>query len=146
MAGARSHFANPASQASSHYGVSLTGEADQYVDLGDRAWANGILEAGHRWRDIYSGTWDGWTENPNNWTVSIETEDRNSGETPVSDEQYGTTLALCRRAMARYPSISFLTSHHVISPQSRPFCCGPRWIASGRMAALARELELVLVV
>jgi len=33
-----------------------------------------------------------------------------------------------------------VSSHHVISPQSRPQCCGDRWIASGRLAELAADL------
>lgn len=145
-AGAESWLNNPASQASAHFGANLDGDIDNYVPLSDRAWANGRLEAGHRWFEMYDGKRDGFRENPNNHTVSIETEDKGDPACPVTDVLYLATHAACRLVLARYSSIRFLTSHHVISPLSRPHCCGERWTASGRFVQLAKELRLVPII
>ena len=136
LAGTDSWFAQPASQVSAHFGVGLDGTIHQYVDWDCRAWANGILEAGNQWEPLFGAG------NPNDRTVSIETEDLGSGATPVTDAQYASVLAVGRLALARFPTLTHLVSHRVISPLSRPNCCGARWTAS-RFATLARELGLV---
>ncbi len=136
LAGTDSWFTQSASQVSAHYGVSLDGEVHQYVDLREGAWANGILEPGN--------TWPGPPGvNPNYLSVSIETEDLGNGAQPVTDAEYDAVLRLCRDIiLPRYQSISYLCSHRVISPKSRPVCCGPRWVQSGRFQSLADELHL----
>jgi N-acetyl-anhydromuramyl-L-alanine amidase AmpD len=136
LAGTDSWFANPASQVSAHFGVGLDGTIHQYVALENTAWANGILEPGNQWEPLFG------TGNPNDRTVSIETEDLGSGATPVTDAQYASVLAVGRLALARFPSITHLVGHNVISPASRVNCPGARWTAS-RFASLARELGLV---
>lgn len=141
-AGTRAWFANPASQVSAHFGAGLNGAIDQFVQLGDRAWANGILETGNRWGEVYRGPWDGTVENPNNWVVSVETEDLGDPAQVVTDEEYLGTHAASRLAIATYPSIVWLLGHSVVSPHSRPNCCGARWTASGRFAQLAADLGL----
>jgi len=130
-------FKNPASQVSSHYGIGLKGEQHQYVNLWDGSWANGILEPGNKWVGII-----GNSANPNYQTVTVETEDNGSGSTPVTDEQYNSTLAVCQLAMQSYPNIGYLMGHNVISPSSRSQCCGNRWWDSGRFQALADALGL----
>jgi hypothetical protein len=132
-----SWFLNPASQVSSHYGIGLAGEQHQYVSLSNGSWANGILESGNQWQHIV-----GNTGNPNYQTVTVETEDNGSGATPVTDEQYAGTLAVCRLALEAYPQITYLFGHNIISPNSRPSCCGDRWWDSGRFQVLADELGL----
>jgi len=132
-----SWFQNPASQVSSHFGIGLKGEQHQYVKLADGSWANGILEPGNQWVAIV-----GNSANPNYQTVSIETEDNGSGATPVTDQQYASTLAVARLAMQTYPSIKSLMGHNIISPSSRSQCCGNRWWDSGRFAQLAADLGL----
>jgi len=132
-----SWFQNPASQVSSHYGIGLKGEQHQYVKLADGSWANGILEPGNQWVGIV-----GNSANPNYQTVTIETEDNGSGATPVTDQQYASTLAVARLAMQTYPSIKSLMGHNIISPQSRSQCCGNRWWDSGRFSQLAADLGL----
>ena len=127
-------FQNPAAQVSSQYGVGLAGEAHQYVALGDTAWANGILEPGN--------TWPGVPYNVNAQTVSIETEDKGSGATPVTDAMYEATLALGQLACRTFPTIVWLLGHHCISPSSRVNCCGARWKDSGRFNNLAVALGL----
>jgi hypothetical protein len=127
-------FAQPTSQVSAHFGIGLGGEQHQYVALADSAWANGILEPGN--------TWPGPPGNPNFQTISIETEDNGSGATPVTDEQYQATLEVANLAVQTYPSIRWLLRHTDISPNSRPDCCGRRWVDSGRFKKLAKRLNL----
>lgn len=135
LTGCDGWFSREDSQVSAHFGIGLKGEIHQYVPLTESAWANGILEAGNRWPGPKG-------VNPNAITVSIETEDNGSNLTPVSDAEYGSTLAVGKLVVAQYPSIRTLVSHSVISPSSRAHCCGERWINSGLFAKLARELGL----
>lgn len=134
LAGTDSWFANPASQVSAHYGVGLDGTTHQYVHVEDAAWANGVLEPGDTWpgpRGV----------NPNNLTVSIETEDLGNASQPVTDAQFDAVLALGRQLVAAYPSIKWLCRHTTISPRSRPDCPGIRWTWA-RFTPLAEWLGL----
>ena len=124
-----SWFKNTSAQVSAHFGIGLNGEIHQYVTLSDSAWANGILEPGNTW-PLASGS-------PNYQTVSIETEDRGSGTTLVTDEQYEATLKVVNLAIQTFPTIQWLLRHTDISPRSRPSCCGPRWVDSGRFKSIA---------
>lgn len=135
LAGTDSWFGQTASQVSAHYGVSLAGVVHQYVALEDGAWANGLTEAGNRWPGP-AGV------NPNYLTCSIETEDNGIGTTPVTSAQFASVLVVGRLVLARYPSITLLCGHDVISPHSRAQCPGDRWLASGRFDALAQALGL----
>lgn len=143
LSGCDAQFANPApggdpsKAVSAHYAVGLNGEIHQYVKLSDRAWANGILQPGNAWQAHGLPN-----QNPNDLTVSIETEDRANAAEPVTDAQYAAVLSICRFVLEPYPSIKWLISHSDISPASRPDCCGRRWHASGRFAALAAALGL----
>ena len=135
LAGCDAWFGQSISQVSAHYGVGLGGELHQYVRLNDVAWANGVLELGN--------TWPGPAGiNPNSLSVSIETEDRGMNNMPVSDEQYASTLAVARIALEHFPQLKYVMPHTVVSPRSRPNCCGNRWIRSGRLADLALALGL----
>jgi len=136
LAGADSWFANPDSQVSAHFGVGLNGEMHQYVRLADTAWANGVLEPGERWSAIFGAG------NPNPKTVSIETEDLANSAQEVTDRQFAGVLAVATMAKVRFPSITHLVAHRVISPHTRPNCPGDRWIQSGRFASLAGALGL----
>jgi len=136
LAGTDSWFGQSVSQVSAHYGVGLGGELHQYVQLGDRAWANGVLEPGNVWPGPDN-------INPNDLTVSVETEDLGNPHQEVTDAEYQSTLYACELAMATYPeSIEWLLSHSDISPSSRPSCCGDRWQESGRFHNLALALGL----
>ena len=138
LEGARGEFANPFSNASAHYGIGLGGTVHQYVDLADRAWANGGLEPGNIWPG------PAWMS-PNELTVSIETEDLGDLDQPVTEAQYQATLRISRQILGRYPSIQYVTTHRAISPQTRPNDPGDRWVAKGRLAALANALGLKLL-
>jgi hypothetical protein len=135
MTGCDATFTDPASEVSAHFGVGIDGSIHQYVELEDSSWANGQLEAGHRWMGPKGVS-------PNRLTVTIETEDFNNPSQLVTQEQFDATLAVCRLAVQRFPSITHLLGHSVISPASRANCPGKRWIASGRFAQLARALGL----
>jgi N-acetyl-anhydromuramyl-L-alanine amidase AmpD len=147
LAGTDSTFNDPGQpleeRASAHFGVALDGTVHQYVDLADRAWANGRLEPGNTWFGVTN-------PDPNNFTVSIETEDRNDNSTPVSDQLYQSVAGLVGLILQAHPSIAFLTSHHVISPVTRQLCCGARWTAptpgggGSRIERLARAARLDL--
>jgi N-acetylmuramoyl-L-alanine amidase len=137
-AGTQSEFTNNASQVSAHFGVGLDGRADQFVQLVDSAWANGIREAGNSWdtRGLPN-------VNPNFLSVSIETEDLGNNSQPVTDAQYASVLAIGRLALATFPSsLTWLLRHADISPSTRAHCPGDRWMASGRFQQLAHELGL----
>ena len=136
LAGTDSTFQDTSRQTSTHYGISLAGVIHQYVDLGDVAFGNGILESGNRWFGPPG-------VNPNSVTVSIETEDE-AANAPVSDALFDSTLALCAHICERFPSIKSLTSHHMISPINRPNCCGARWTETGKLAEIAERLGLEL--
>jgi hypothetical protein len=138
ISGADAWFATSRSKASSHYGISLDGHVHQYVDLGDRAWANGNLEPGHSWPGPPR-------VNPNHLSVSIETEDRGDIWHQVTDAQYSATLEVSRLILSRYPQISYLVTHRAIAPRTRPHDPS-RWVNSGRFAALAAALGLRPVV
>jgi N-acetylmuramoyl-L-alanine amidase len=136
LVGTDSWFANPASQVSAHTGVGLDGARHAYVKYDDRAWANGILEPGNLWAKLFG------TSNPNNWTLSIETEDAGDPTMPVDDLEYSAVLLEARTMLTIYPSIKYLAKHADISPASRANCPGARWVASGRFTALATDLGL----
>ena len=139
LAGTDSWFANPASQVSAHTGVGLQGERHRYVRYADRAWANGVLEPGNLWAALKG------TANPNNYTLSIETEDAGDATMPVDDLEYAATLAEAQAMLAAYPSVRYLLKHADISPHSRAHCPGDRWIWSGRFQDLADALGLAVL-
>jgi N-acetyl-anhydromuramyl-L-alanine amidase AmpD len=130
-------FTNPASQVSAHYGVGLDGRIHRYVEPENRAWANGVLEPGNKWPGL-AGV------NPNDLTLSIETEDRGAAAQPVTDAQYASVRDLGLMLVALYPSVKWLLRHTDISPHTRPGCPGNRWVGSGRFGELAAELGLLL--
>lgn len=138
--GTLSWFANPASQVSTHFSAAVDGRLAQHVVLANAAWGNGRLEPGNKWSARYGTEW------PNGRTISCETEDKGDPHQPVTDAEYAATLSAGRLALAAHPGIEVVSSHHVISPQSRPQCCGDRWIASGRLAELAADLGLELFI
>jgi len=137
LSGSDNWLQDPRSQVSYTFGIGLAGAVHQYVQLTDTPWANGRLEAGHRWP--CGGA------NPNPATIAIGTEDLRSAATPVSEAQWQATLGVAAFALRRYPTIRYLLTHRAISPGSRPSCPGPRWVGSGRFQALAERLGLYAI-
>jgi N-acetyl-anhydromuramyl-L-alanine amidase AmpD len=131
---------------STHYGVGLDGALDCFVDPGDRAWGNGILEPGNHWAAIASDCGVDSALNPNHITISCETEDLGEAAQEVTDAQYNAVLYAAWEAKLRYPrTLRYLARHTDISPQSRANCPGERWLASGRFQRLADTLGLKTV-
>lgn len=125
----------PEARVSTHVGVGLTGAIHEYVRHTDSAWANGRLEAGHRWPGLSP-------INPNFQSLSCETEDRAHPQTePVLQAQYDAVLAWGLSMRQLYPSIRYLVAHRAISPATRS-CPGARWLDTGRFDDLARDLQL----
>lgn len=147
LAGTDRWFQDPASSVSAHFGAGDRGELHQYVLVRDTAYGNGIKEPGNRWAEVCqrAGRPELAAENPNGVTVSVETEDFGIGTHPVSEDEYAATLTAGRLALAQAPTILVLTAHHVISPQTRPYCPGTRW-TEGRIQQLAQDLVLDLVI
>lgn len=67
LVGTDSWFANPASEASSHYGLNQFGEVHQYVQEEDTAWHAGVV-LNPQWSLLKMGI------NPNYYTIGIEHE------------------------------------------------------------------------
>lgn len=141
--GTVAEFLNSSSQWSSHYTVGLDGTVDCFVDPGDRAWGNGILEPGNRWPTIAEDCGADPGLNPNHITISCETEDLGDANQGVTDAQFNAVLSAAWEAKLRFPrSLRYLASHADISPQSRASCPGDRWLASGRFQQLAETVGL----
>ncbi len=141
--GTIAEFLNSSSQLSTHYAVGLDGGLDCFVDPGDRAWGNGILEPGNRWTVIANECGVDSALNPNHITISCETEDLGEATQEVTDAQYNAVLYAVWESKLRYPkTLRYLARHTDISPQSRANCPGSRWLASGRFQRLADTLGL----
>ena len=136
-------YLSSASELSCHYAVGLDGSIDAFIDPGDRAWSNGILEPGNTWRLVAQACGIDPAMNPNHVTVTCDTRDDGLLEREVPEAQFAGVLFAAREAQARYPgSIRYLLRHADISPQSRAHCPGERWVASGRFCQLAHALQL----
>jgi len=146
QSGTVAEWLSSASQLSAHYSAGVTGGLDCWIDPGDRAWSNGIVEAGNRWCAIATACGVDPELNPNHVTITCETEDLGDVGLPVTDCQFDAVLCAAREAKSRYPeSLRYLARHSDISPQSRPGCPGDRWLSSGRFEALAETLGLSIV-
>lgn len=142
LKGTDGYFQYNEPKVSSHYGVGLNGEPiSQYVTLDRAAHANGIFGAGSKWLNKFGADW------PNGRSISIETDDTTgypNHDAPVTEQQYQGTLAASRLAVARHPTIQYVTAHSAIDPINKSGCPGKRWVASGQIARLAAELNLEL--
>jgi N-acetyl-anhydromuramyl-L-alanine amidase AmpD len=144
--GTVAEWLSSSSQLSAHYHAGVSGTLDCWIDPGDRAWSNGIVEPGNRWMRIAEACGLDPALNPNHVTVTCETEDMGDSHLPVPDRQFEAVLRAAQEAKRRYPhSLRFLARHSDISPQSRADCPGDRWLSSGRFEALARALGLEVV-
>jgi N-acetyl-anhydromuramyl-L-alanine amidase AmpD len=144
--GTVAEWLSSSSQMSAHYRVCATGSLECWIDPGDRAWSNGIVEPGNRWASIAVSCGVDPALNPNHVTVTCDTEDLGDARLPVTDRQFDAVLNAGLEAKRRYPdSLRYLASHADISPQSRSGCPGDRWLASGRFDALAVALGLSIV-
>lgn len=118
LVGTDSWFQNPNAQASAHFGVGKNGEIHQYVDINNKAWANGIVNRPD-WPLLIAGV------NPNLYTVSIEHEG-NSGDA-LTEAQYQSSLALHRWLCSELgitPGTDTIIGHNRIDSVNRTNCPG----------------------
>jgi hypothetical protein len=123
---------NPASQVSSHFFITKSGQIYQLVAITDTAWANGLRWAGQwltptgkpvkpRWPEIIRG------KNPNGYTISIEHEGK-SGEslTQAMVEAQNKLLIWIAQQLdwSTYAAGKNLIGHGDINPVDKPFCPG----------------------
>lgn len=71
MDGMKAWFRNTSSQASAHFGVGKDGSIDQYAELADATWHNGILNKPDL-SNLLIASWVSGRINPNVKTVGIE--------------------------------------------------------------------------
>jgi N-acetyl-anhydromuramyl-L-alanine amidase AmpD len=144
--GTVAEWLSSSSQLSAHFRAGTEGRLDCWIDPGDRAWSNGIVEPGNRWATIASSCGVDPALDPNHVTVTCDTEDLGDARLPVTDRQFEAVVAAGLEAKRRYPdSLRYLARHSDISPQSRAGCPGDRWLLSGRFEALATSLGLEIV-
>lgn len=132
-------FKNKKSQVSAHFGVAKDGRIWQWVDVANRAWANGIPEDPDMSVPFIADAINR-KKNPNDFTISIEHE----GDTgdPFTEEQYQATLWLHRYLIATYkivPDRKHIVGHYQISAKSRPNCPGSAFPWARLMADLANQ-------
>lgn len=117
--GCRSWFKNPASWASSTFGVSMTGIIDQYVSLYDCAWANGAVFKPDPIAAIVTTG-----QNPNVVTWSIEHE--GYPEDLWTEAMYQADLKL-KKWLWEQKSGLILIGHCHIDSVNKSNCPGPNW-------------------
>lgn len=119
LRGTDSHFKNPATKASTHFGVGKDGTVWQWVDELDAAWGNG---------DVKEATWAHLPPqgiSPNLVTISIEHEGKSGDEMPAA--QYQATLKLHRYLIMKYgitPDFQHIIGHYTINRVDRARCPG----------------------
>lgn len=131
----RSWLCSPTSKVSAHFLIREEG-VYQLVRIHDSTWANGIWEPGHAWRGVPD------SQNPNEYTISIEREGRPN--TPLSQAQEAATTTLLQALAEQYPQFApyvphqNLIGHYEISPAHRPNCPG-RLVDFDRIANAANS-------
>jgi len=118
-------FKNPASQASSTYGVAKDGRIYQWVNVDDTHWGNGLLQA-----PDMSVAWiaecANKTINPNYRTISIEHEGYSGDVFP--ETQYQATLALHRWLLSTFnipADRQHINGHYQLMKYDKATCPGP---------------------
>ncbi|HTA23095.1 MAG TPA: peptidoglycan recognition family protein [Terriglobales bacterium] len=103
LAHGESVFLDPASLASPHYAISLSGTVHQYVDEKHSAFHAGIV-VNPQWKQLKEGV------NPNFYTIGIALEGRSADPHPEAQLTAGATLILEVAARWGIP----LDSEHVV--------------------------------
>jgi N-acetyl-anhydromuramyl-L-alanine amidase AmpD len=99
LAGTDSHFKNPKSEVSAHFGVGKNGEIHQYVSIDDAAHHAGNIRKPSWPLLIPDNSTDGFL-NPNLYTIGIEHEGQSGDE--FTEAQYQATLALHRWLISEF--------------------------------------------
>lgn len=136
MSSMRNWFTSAANKvSSSHYGVSKSGEIDQYVDIRKMAWTQGITAGrlGNVTAQIVKDYCRKGFVNPNKFLVGIEHEGTDG---QLTDEQIEASIWLHAHVRdeivriwgkeAYFPLNSYtVVGHFQIDPKRKPFCPGP---------------------
>jgi N-acetylmuramoyl-L-alanine amidase len=136
MSSMRSWFTSPDNEVSSaHYGVSKSGEIDQYVDLRRMAWTQGITadRLGDVMAQIVKDYCAGCFVNPNKFLVGIEHEGTDGQLTEAQLEASIWLHGHIRDEIASiwgedyyFPLNSYtVVGHFQIDPKRKPLCPGP---------------------
>jgi N-acetyl-anhydromuramyl-L-alanine amidase AmpD len=116
-------FSNPASGASSHFGVSKKGEIWQFVEIRNTAWTNAPAK-----RPAGKLYWLDDNINPNRQTITIEHEGFN--HEGLTEQQYQATLFLHRQLVKDYDiaiNRRHIIGHYEINSIDRPNCPGNKF-------------------
>jgi len=118
MRGTRSWFNNPVSRASSHYGVSRTGEVWQFVKEEDVAWAQGGVR-----QPTARLVLDRPGINPNRYLISIEHEGFSNDvwSEPMKKASAELIRNICIRHIIPI-NRTHIIGHYEINSVSRPNC------------------------
>lgn len=120
------YFADPNTQASTHYVIGQDGTVVQCVDEHDAAWANGGFSAGH-------DPWWNTSINPNLTTIAIEHVKPHIDNSDVlTNAQKQASFALVQDICTRWgiprrraDALGGITGHYSIDPVNRSRCPGP---------------------
>ncbi|MFN8524138.1 MAG: peptidoglycan recognition family protein [Chloroflexota bacterium] len=134
----------PAGPSSAHFCVGKDGTVHQYVNTGNTAFANGIVEPGFTASLIN----DNGGINPNRWTISIEHEGSSGDAVPEAQLQASTQLTawlfqnrlLNSGASGVAVDRNHVLKHGDISPISRKRCPGWSEAFIGQYIAQVRTL------
>lgn len=134
-----SWFQDPASDASSNYGVRYDGSRGLFVPSAKSSWANGITNNPDRtlpWLDwcLRNGV------NPNEVTVTIECEGKGNGREGWLETQYQGLLQTIKEECAKWgiaPGAQTVVGHFRLDSVNRPGCPGQNFPWQRLMADLA---------
>lgn len=127
-------FKNKANRASSHFGISRTGEIVQYVDIKQAAWTQGKIQSSPT-RPI-APIISQYRGNPNLYAVSIEHEGYvgNGIQGDITEEQFWASCWLHKYIQAEVERLynhrielnsHFVIGHYQIDAVGKPVCPGP---------------------
>lgn len=116
LAGTDSHFASPATEVSSHYGIGQTGEIHQYVKEENAAWHAGRIN-NPSWSLLKPNV------NPNFYTIGIEHEGKPETVWPDAMKKASAMLIadVCKRWNIPIDRVHVI-GHYQIDGVRRPNC------------------------
>lgn len=126
---------NPDAAVSTHFSIGDDGAIHQYVELGDAAWGNGVVEDGAQ----LPTSWPAKV-NPNLLTVSVELCGYSVSPPPAAEQLSAVNLLnWLFSTLGLAPTKDTLIGHYRISPQTRPYCPG-QWRDPNRYLPLLQAM------
>lgn len=147
LVGCDSWFNNPASQASTNFGISKTGEIHQYVALQSRApYANGVRDEPKYTKvmnqQVLALSRTYWPQSQNKWTWSIEHEGRSGEQITDFPAMFEASTWLSATLLASLPPEQQRTwGHYQFDGVNRPRC--PGWSSSTWNAYDGRVMQVL---